>query len=255
MENINWDSSLYDNNHDFVSSLGEDLLQLLAPEKNQSILDLGCGTGHLAAKIATSGAFVCGIDSSEDMIKAARENYHELDFEVKDGRDFYFKEPFDAIFSNATLHWITEQDKVLQCVYNNLIAGGKFVAEFGGKGNIAQMIDAFKVSRKKLNLGPLTDTNDYWYFPSIGEYTPLLEQAGFLVIYAVHFDRPTILSGANGIKDWFRMFGGRLMEDLTATEIELAMEETQKILKPVLYKNGSWEADYSRIRIVALKLL
>src|SRR6185503_16789135 len=130
-----WDASLYDEKHSFVWKYGEEVVELLAPKYGERVLDLGCGTGHLTNKIAASGAIVVGIDVSADMIEQARTLYPGLSFEIADGTKFHFADPFDAVFSNAALHWIEEQDRVTDCIARALKPGGRFVAEFGGKDN------------------------------------------------------------------------------------------------------------------------
>lgn len=253
MTNIKWKTNLYDTKHSFVSGFGEDLVSLLAPSKKERILDLGCGTGHLTAKIAKFGAQVIGMDSSPEMIAAAQQNYPEIEFEVKEAINFNYKEPFDAIFSNAVLHWVKNQDEAIKCMYNNLITGGRLVCEFGGKGNTKIMCDALKVVLHQLNLKNRENFQIPWYFPSIGEYCNLLEKYGFETKYAVHFERPTELVSEDGIKDWFRMFGEKMLDGLSENEIEVVLTHTQNIVTEDLFKNGKWFADYKRIRIIALK--
>lgn len=253
MTNIKWDTTFYDTKHAFVSSFGEDLIELLQPLKDEKILDLGCGTGHLTSKIAESGAMVTGIDSSPDMISSAKILYPNVNFEVKDATDFSFDELFDAIFSNAVLHWVEEKEKAIICMYRNLKAGGRVVVEFGGKGNVELLINALKDSLDHLLLKDKNEFKVHWYFPSIGEYCTLLENHGFQVKYAVHFDRLTELNTKDGIKDWFRMFGEKFLENFSEKDVGVVLQKTQNALKNSLHKEGKWYADYKRIRIVAVK--
>lgn len=132
----NWNAALYEDKHAFVWQYGEDLLQLLNPKQQERILDLGCGTGQLTEKIATFGAVVMGIDNAPAMISKAKQNYPHLQFDVADARNFQVEQPLDAVFSNAALHWIKEPDAVIRSVHQALKPGGRFVAEFGGKGNV-----------------------------------------------------------------------------------------------------------------------
>jgi len=250
---IKWNSSLYDNKHQFVSNFGEDLVTLLAPKKGEHILDLGCGTGQLAAAIAASGALVEGVDHSEDMINTAKETYSGIQFLVEDAESLNYQMKYDAIFSNAVFHWISNPAKAVNNVYNALKPGGRFVVEFGGKGNVDHMLNALD---KALITNGHTDNSNirFWYFPSIGEFSPLLEKFGFRVVYAVHFDRPTELTDKeNGVKDWFRMFGEKFFKDLSKHEIEDVLEITQNSLKDKIFRDGKWIADYVRIRIIAIK--
>src|ERR1051325_4868475 len=129
-----WDAARYDSAYSFVWERGADLLALLAPQPGERILDLGCGTGHLTAKIAESGAEVVGLDHSTAMIEQARQNHPGLRFEWADAAEFGVPEPFDAVFSNGVLHWVQRPADAAACVWRALKRGGRFVAEFGGKG-------------------------------------------------------------------------------------------------------------------------
>ncbi len=242
-----WDTALYEHKHDFVWKYGEELLKLLSPQSGDQILDLGCGTGQLTAKIADLGAIVAGIDADAKMINKAQENYPHLKFDVADATNFDVDVPVDAVFSNAVLHWIPQADAVIKCIYKALNSGGRFVAEFGAKGNIFQIIQALEST--------LTEIENPWYFPSVGEYTSKLEQHGFEVTYAILFNRPTNLAdGEEGMANWLRMFGDRFFAGMSTVEINTAIQAVESLLKPNLYKYGTWIADYRRIRVVAIKL-
>ncbi|GAA6618292.1 class I SAM-dependent methyltransferase [Scytonema sp. NUACC26] len=248
-----WDTSLYEGKHAFVWKHGEELLQLLSVQPKERILDLGCGTGHLTAKIADAGAIVMGIDADVMMVEKARQNYPHLKFLVADARDFQVNEPFDAVFSNATLHWIPDANAVIRCIARALKPGGRFVAEFGGKGNIQAIATALDdVVRENGLRSP--EQLDPWYFPSISEYATCLEQHGFEVRYAVLFDRPTALEdGDAGLGNWIRMFGDRFLLGFSTEQQSRVIHQIEQRLKPVLYQNGIWRADYRRIRVVAVK--
>jgi SAM-dependent methyltransferase len=135
-----WDASLYEAKHSFVWERGADLLELLAAQPGERILDLGCGTGHLTARIAEAGADVVGLDSSPEMIAEAKRNFPALEFIVGDAREFRFEKPFDAVFSNAMLHWVLEPESVVQSIGEALKTGGRFVAELGGQGNVERVV-------------------------------------------------------------------------------------------------------------------
>jgi len=248
-----WDTTLYESNHAFIWQYGEDLLELLSPQPGERILDLGCGTGQLTEKIAIAGAKVLGIDYAPTMIEKARQNYPHLQFVVGDARDFQVEQPFDAVFSNAVLHWIPEADAAIRCIHQALKPGGRFVAELGGKGNIKaiaaalnHVLDAFGyVSPQAISS---------WYFPSIGEYATRLEQQGFDVTYAVLFDRPTPLEhGDAGMANWIQMFASRFLAGLTNDQQTQVIQAIEQHLKPTLYRDGKWWADYRRIRVIAIK--
>jgi trans-aconitate methyltransferase len=135
MPEVTWNAKLYDDKHGFVSKYGEDLLGWLDPVNGERILDVGCGTGQLAAQIAQHGAKVTGFDYSAQMIEKARAAYPEIPFDIMDARNFHYDQPFDALFSNAALHWINEPEAVIGSMYRALKPGGRLVIEMGGKGN------------------------------------------------------------------------------------------------------------------------
>ncbi len=169
-----WNTSLYDDKHSFVWKHGAALLDLLVPKPGERIIDLGCGTGHLTTKIAEAGAEVVGIDSSSEMVAEARSLYPNIRFEIADARDFAFAEPFDGVFSNAVLHWVKEPEKAIACVQEALKPGGRFVAEFGGRGNVKAIVSALDAASRAIGLGAWEHP---WYYPGVGEYAPLLERA------------------------------------------------------------------------------
>ncbi|MBE9192849.1 methyltransferase domain-containing protein [Gloeocapsopsis crepidinum LEGE 06123] len=257
-----WDAKLYDRNHSFVSELATDLIDLLAPQAGDCatrstggdrILDLGCGTGYLANKIASRGAKVVGIDYAETMIEQARSKYPHLQFEVLDAKDLQYKEEFDAVFSNAALHWITEPEKVVFGIHQALKPGGRFVAEFGGKGNIKAIIQAIHNAVANAGYSENTISNP-WYFPSIGEYGSLLEKHNLQPIFATLFDRPPRLEeGDKGMQNWLRMFANSFLNTFSADQQVSIISDIENQLRPVLYQNDAWFADYRRIRIVAVK--
>jgi trans-aconitate methyltransferase len=226
------------------------LLDLLEAKPDERILDLGCGTGHLASQIAVSGARVVGVDRSPEMIQQAREKYPNLQFEVMDAREIAFPEPFDAIFSNATLHWIKEPEKVIAGIVKSLKPGGRFVAEFGGKGNVAALMVALERAWHKLELpGP---TARPWYYPSVAEYAGLLDKHGLEVTFATLFERPTPLEdGELGLRNWLKMFGGAFIETLTPDQRDQAFQAVEKEARPTLFHDGKWVLDYRRLRLVA----
>ncbi|MCC5630987.1 class I SAM-dependent methyltransferase [Nostoc sphaeroides CHAB 2801] len=249
----NWDTSLYEDKHAFVWQYGEDLLQLLNPQPGESILDLGCGTGQLTEKIAQAGADVWGIDSAPAMIEKARENYPDIRFDVANAANFQVDKPLDAVFSNAVLHWVKEADSAIASIHQSLKPGGRFVAEFGGKGNVQAIATALESALQGINIS--TQALNPWYFPSIGEYATLLEQQGFDVIYAMLFARPTPLAeGEAGMANWIEMFASTFLAGLSGEQQIQVIRVVEEYLKPTLYQQGTWTADYRRIRIVAIKL-
>jgi trans-aconitate 2-methyltransferase len=248
-----WNSNLYDAKHDFVWKYGADLMPLLDPKRGERILDVGSGTGHLTAQISNAGAVVVGVDRSAEMVDAARKAYPNLHFEVTDARNLQYRDEFDAVFSNATLHWIHEPALVIQGVRNALRTGGRFVAEFGGKGNIRKMMGAFERALVELGLAAKGEINP-WYYPSVSDYAALLEANGLEVRFITLFDRPTGLAdGDAGMRNWISMFGGAYTSKLDIETRELFFRRVEESLRGDLFRDGQWWADYRRLRFVAVK--
>jgi len=251
--NTKWNPSLYDNKHDFVFKFGEDLVHLLDPKPGERILDLGCGTGYLTNLIASTGTEVIGMDNSQEMIAKAKAEYPNLDFQFLSATDFQFSEPFDAVFSNAVLHWVLEKEKAIACIYKNLKPGGRFVMEMGGKDNVKRIVEAIKQVLARHGFTKEA-AMDLWYFPSVGEYTKLLEAQCFRVTYAIHYDRDTELKdNASGIKDWIKMFGSSFFKNADEKLANEMLNEIQESLSKTNYKDGQWFADYKRLRVIAIK--
>jgi len=229
----NWDAQTYDARHRYVFEFGAGLVDDLKPQPGETVLDLGCGTGHLTKEIARRGAAVVGIDRSEDMIAQARGSYPELEFQVADALTYRPDQEFDAVFSNAVLHWVQPPERAIQTVHSALKTGGRFVAEFGGKGNTASILAVVQ--------------RNPWYFPGIVEYGTLLEASGFEVVRAMLFDRPTPLTGDSGLRDWLEMF-----YQPPLPEAVVAAAEAQ--LRPKLFRDGTWFLDYRRLRIYAVRV-
>lgn len=248
---MKWDTNLYDQKHSFVTKYGEDLLSLLDAKPGEQILDIGCGSGHLTKLIADAGAEVTGLDSSQEMIATAQAAYPAINFVAADASDFAFAEPFDAIFSNAALHWVDRAEEAIICMSRALKPGGRFVIEMGGKGNIARIATELEKALKNLDGREVKATN---YFPSIGEYSTLLEKHGIEVVSALLFDRPTKLEGGEeGLENWIRMFRRELLTNLDEKEKLAVFAEVKTALRDKLFKAGNWYADYRRLRILAFK--
>jgi ubiquinone/menaquinone biosynthesis C-methylase UbiE len=241
-----WDAARYQEKHSFVWRYGASLLELLNPQPGERILDVGCGTGQLTAEIARAGAQVVGLDYSEDMLSDARKNFPDLEFVLGDASRFHFDQPFDAVFSNAALHWVKDADGAVASVARALRAGGRFVAEFGGKGNIATVQAALRAV-----LGPSADEQSPWYYPSIGEYAPILERHNLEVRNASLFDRPTPLDGENGLEHWLRMFMQTYLRQFSPQRADEVVCQLVEHLRPELYQNGVWTVDYRRLRVLA----
>jgi len=241
-----WDPRAYQDKHSFVWQFGAGLLELLEPRAGERILDVGCGTGQLTSEIARLGAEVTGLDYSPEMLAGARRNFPELRFERGDAADFQFAEKFDAVFSNAALHWVKDQAGAAKSMAGALKPDGRLVIEFGGKGCIASVIQALRDV-----LGTRADAVCPWRFPSIGEFAPLLEQNGLEVQQAFLFDRPTPLEGDDGLESWLHTFAGVFFQGLSDRESRDARAAIGARLRPKLFRDGVWTLDYRRLRIVA----
>ncbi len=243
---MSWDTELYEARHNFVWKMGEGVVELLAPRAGERILDLGCGPGQLTQKISESGAEVVGVDSSPSMIGQARQNFPKLRFILQDAASMTFENEFDAVFSNAALHWMLDPVAVVSAVSKALKPGGRFVAEMGGKGNIQTIVSAIHEVVKKYH--PLPPSRQY--YPSVSEYTSILESHGLEVRTAQLFDRPTPLEGDAGMENWLKQFKLYYFEGLPPT----ALQEVISLLRPKLHKPSGWLADYRRLRFIAVKL-
>lgn len=246
----NWNAQSYDQTHGFVAQLGAGVVELLNPQAHETILDLGCGTGHLSAQIAQSSSHVVGLDPSPEMRQAARIHYPDMDFRAGDARNFAFPERFDAVFTNAVLHWIPDPQAVANNVFAHLKSGGRFVGEFGGHGNVAQLHGALDEAARARGLKPF-DPNKY--FPTIGHWASVLENVGFEVRTALLFDRPTPLEGPDGAYNWLQQFGAYYLDDLSAADRAAVARDAQERVRPTLLRDGQWFADYRRLRFVAVK--
>jgi trans-aconitate methyltransferase len=239
-----WDSSLYDDRHSFVWKKSADMIDLLNPQPGERILDLGCGTGHLTAQIAGRGAEVLGLDSSAAMIGQARQNYPKLKFSLADARSLRFDQPFDAVFSNAALHWIPEASAVIGSVAGALKPGGRFVLEMGALGNIARIVTVLEQV--------LPGARNPWYFPSAAEYATILERHGFEIQALWTFERWNRLEHPEkGLREWLEMFAGSWFEDVPEKSRGALITEIEGRLAESLRCDGSWFADYRRLRVIA----
>ncbi|WP_436925375.1 class I SAM-dependent methyltransferase [Halosimplex amylolyticum] len=256
-----WDPDAYDRDTGFVHEYGGSVVDLLDPSPGERVLDLGCGTGHLTAAIADAvgeSGSVVGVDQSAEMVERARATYHDQRFEVADAREYApADERFDAVFSNAALHWIpgADQPSVAERVRELLVPGGRFVAEMGGAGNVATVVDATLAELRARGY----DATNPWHFPTVGEHAAVLESAGFEVRLARLFDRPTELEGgAEGLARWLDVFGDSLFADLDDGEKADVVDAVEARVRDELFdpdagEEGVWTADYRRLRFVAVR--
>ncbi|HKD08163.1 MAG TPA: methyltransferase domain-containing protein [Bryobacteraceae bacterium] len=244
-----WDSALYEDRHSFVWKSSSDLIDQLDPKPGERVLDLGCGTGHLTAQIAERGTEIIGIDSSASMIAQARQNYPKLRFQLADARDFTFDDPFDAVFSNAVLHWVHEAGSVIGSIAKALKPGGRFVLEFGGRGNTARLVKGLEGALRDAGFPRQTP----WYYPSLGTYSLLLERFGFEVTDARTFPRWTRLEHPErGLREWIEMFCDPYFEQIPADRHQAIVRDAEDRLRPVLFRDGAWWIDYRRLRVAAI---
>lgn len=252
MSKQRWDAELYEARHSFVWQFGQDLIELLEPKPGERILDVGCGPGQLTAKIAEKGALVVGLDSSPEMIGQARQNFPKLSFVLESATNMAFEAEFDAIFSNAALHWVLDSHSAAKCMGRALRRGGRLVAELGGHGNI-QTIESAIVSTLSRYLGDNVPSSNN-YFPSVAEYAGILESNGFEVRRAELYDRPTPLEGEHGMAHWIKQFKWFYFEALPVEQRSQALSDVLEELAPVLRNEKGWFADYRRLRLVAVRV-
>ncbi len=242
-----WSSGSYDTHARFVSDLATGVVDWLAPRAGERILDLGCGDGVITAELRDRGVDVVGVDASEDFIAAARAR--GLDARLMDGEDLRFGPEFDAVFSNAALHWMTQADAVVRGIARALKPGGRFVAEFGGHGNVAAIVTAMRAVCQRRG-GDLA-LADPWYFPAPQVYQALLERHGFRVERIALIPRPVVLK--TGIESWLAVFRQPFFAQFGAAA-DAALAETVELLRPALCDaDGNWTADYVRLRVAAVK--
>ncbi len=244
----NWDPLKYAHNARFVADLGMPVVELLDPQPGEKILDLGCGDGILTAKLAEMSCSVVGVDSSPELIKAARNI--GIDAYIMDGQNLNFNNEYDAVFSNAALHWMLDPDKVIAGVHRALRPMGRFVAECGGRGCVETIINILTRSLKRRGLWE--DNINPWYFPSDEEYCCRLLKHGFAVDYIGLISRPTPLPG--DISGWLDTFAGSFISKVPDTVRSDFIREVREEMKPLLYDgHGKWVADYIRLRFSATK--
>lgn len=241
-----WSARRYAETAHFVPELGAPVLELLAPCAGERILDLGCGDGVLTEKIVAAGAAVIAVDAAPDMVAAARAR--GIDARVMRGHNLTFDHEFDAVFSNAALHWMHPPEAVLAGVRLALKPRGRFVAELGGHNNTAAIIVALSavLSHRELDGHRLSP----WYFPSAAAYRAKLAAAGFAVADIRVIPRPTALPGS--IEPWLDTFGEAFLGALPEADRPSARTEVADLLRPVLMdETGTWIADYVRLRFCA----
>ena len=247
-KNQSWNPDQYANKARFVSDLGIPVVELLAPKAGERILDLGCGDGPLTKKLVDLGCMVVGVDASPQMIEASRKL--GLDAHVMDGHALTFDGEFDAVFTNAALHWMKQPDQVIAGVWRALKPGGRFVGVCGGSGNVATIVAAIgdALAKRGIDAAPLNP----WYFASDVEYRKQLEVQGFVVKSIALIPRPTPLPG--DIIGWLETFAQSFTAALPISEWAALLQEVADLCRPKLCNaDGQWVADYVRLRFAAVK--
>jgi trans-aconitate methyltransferase len=242
-----WSADTYAANARFVADLGSPVLDLLAPRPHERILDLGCGDGALTEQLVAAGATVTAVDAAPDMIRAARAR--GLDAHVVDGQALTFEGAFDAVFSNAALHWMPDGAAVIAGVFRALKPGGRFVGEFGGHGNVASIVTALNAALLARGQDPAKLRR--WY-PTAERYAAMLANGGFHVRSAILIPRPTPLP--TGMSGWLSTFADPFLADMPGLDRAELMTEVAALLAPALQTDtGEWVADYVRLRFEAVK--
>ncbi|HLY09927.1 MAG TPA: methyltransferase domain-containing protein [Planctomycetota bacterium] len=243
-----WNPDRYEKNARFVSDLGGPVVDLLALKAGERVLDLGCGDGVLSAKLVAAGARVVGVDTSASFVNAARRL--GLDARLISGESLAFAAEFDAVFSNAALHWMKRAEAVIDGVWRALVPGGRFVGEFGGIRCVETILAALIQALDRRGLDGRSAVP--WYFPDVPEYRGRLETRGFRVDSIALIDRPTPLPG--DIAGWLETFAESFTARVPAADRAGFLEEVRHDLEPKLRRSdGVWMADYTRLRFLAVK--
>ena len=243
-----WNSELYDNKHDFVAEYGKGLLEFVPQNRNQSILDLGCGTGTLTEGLTNLADTVVGVDSSKNMIKKAKSQYSDITFMVCDALSLPFEKQFDVVFSNAVFHWISDHDTLLSNVHKALKPNGVLICEFGAKGNIATIENAFMDVCKEVGHQYTPKFN----FQTSEKFAELLKKNNFMIDKIYDYDRPTPLKDEEeGLSNWIKQFFESDLELLSEKMQSDVIKKVEDLTRDTLWDGKQWVADYRRLRAIA----
>lgn len=247
-----WNAELYDGKHSFVWKRTTEVLGLLDPRPGERMLDLGCGTGHLTQHLAGIGVEIIGVDASLEMAAKARYSYPGLRFVVADGRDFDLGSGFDAVFSNAALHWMSDQQRVFERVFAHLRPGGRFVFEMGGVRNLLAIREALAHALGLIG-APADAAGGRMTYLSVNQACALLDSAGFEVSSATWTERETPLEGPDGLRNWVEMFGDAWLQWVPKERREEFFAAVEAHARPRLFREDQWIADYKRLRVRAVR--
>lgn len=241
-----WSPDSYQKNAAFVAQLGEPVIELLSPVAGEHVLDLGCGDGVLTRKLSEIGCDVLGVDASTEQVAGAKAL--GLQAQVMSGEALRFDKEFDAVFSNAALHWMKDADAVIGGVKRALRPGGRFVGEFGGAGNVAAIQAALSDELAERDIDA-TDLNP-WYFPTPADYRQRLEGEGFIIDHMELFSRPTPLPG--DVTGWLHTFAESFLSAVPLSDQTAFLDAVRARLQPIIQnEDGVWVADYVRLRFAA----
>ena len=241
-----WSASDYAKNGRFVPELAGAVFAMLAAKPGERILDLGCGDGTLTAEIRAAGADVLGVDLCDELLAVAR--MKGLSVQKQDGHALDFVQEFDAVFSNAALHWMRKPELVIAGVARALKPKGRFVGEFGGHGNVAAIAAALRAVSARRGGDPANVSP--WFFPTVEEYSALLAKHGFSMREIALVPRPTPLK--TGMEGWLNTFGRFFFDQFPEPDRTAALNEALDLLRPSLCDTqGRWTADHVRLRFSA----
>lgn len=245
---MEWNSTLYDNKHDFVAEYGKGLLEFVPENRSQSILDLGCGTGTLTAQLANLAETIVGVDSSQTMIEKAQIQFPDIKFMVCDALALPFENEFDVVFSNAVFHWISNHNALLNNIRKALKTEGLLVCEFGANGNIASIENAFMEVCQTLGYDYVPKFN----FPTCDCFRDALENHGFVIDMIYDYDRPTPLKDhGQGLANWMQQFFASEFAVMPGYTQAAIIKNVEEITREVLWNGNEWVADYRRLRAIA----
>lgn len=245
---MDWNAGLYEDKHGFVAEYGKGLLEFVPPDPQQTILDLGCGTGTLTCELAARAGTVIGLDASPDMVAAARARFPGLDFITGDALALPFENRFDVVFSNAVFHWLPDHDRLLKNIRRVLKPGGRLVCEFGAKGNVCAIEQAFARACGEHGLR----YESRFTFPEAEAFAQLLAANHFTSELVVAYDRPTVLqNGEQGLRHWLRQFFAAELQPLAESTQNALLSRVEELARPGLWNGKAWVADYRRLRVVA----
>ena len=245
---MEWNSLLYDKKHDFVAEYGKGLLEFIPDKKEQTILDLGCGTGTLTAQLVNLGSKVIGVDSSQNMVDKAKEQFSNIEFRVCDALDLPFEKEWDVVFSNAVFHWISDHNTLLQNIHKVLKPRGLLVCEFGAYGNISTIDNAFRKVCKELGFVYHPNFN----LPTVECFGKLLENNGFIIDMIYDYDRPTVLKDSEqGLANWMNQFFASGLSVMPEDIQAVVLKKVEELTRDTLWNGEEWVADYRRLRAIA----